>query len=84
MVKNIGKVDRTLRSLLGLFLVWIGVFVLNGKDGEAIGILVALISLMPFYMAITRSCFVFKWFKTHSLSKEECELYGQPYKEQNE
>ena len=79
MKKNVGQIDRILRFLFGLFLVWLGVFVLNGKEGEVIGILVALISLMPFYMGFTRSCFVFRWFKIHSLSKKECELYGKPY-----
>ena len=84
MIKNIGKIDRALRLLLGLFLVWLGVIVLNGKEGNMIGIFVALISLMPFYMVITRSCFVFRWFKIHSLSKKECEIYGQPYPESKE
>jgi len=84
MIKNVGKIDRTLRFLLGLFLIWLGVFVLNGKEGNAIGIFVALISLMPFYMALTRSCFVFRWFKIHSLSKKECEIYGQPYSKSKE
>jgi hypothetical protein len=84
MIKNVGKIDRTLRLLLGLILVWLGVFVLNGKDGDIIGIFVALISLMPFYMAVTRSCFVFRWFKIHSLSKKECEIYGQPYSKSKE
>ena len=84
MIKNVGKIDRTLRLLLGLILVWLGVFVLNGKEGNVIGIFVALISLMPFYMVLTRSCFVFRWFKIHSLSKKECEIYGQPYPESKE
>ena len=79
MIKNVGKIDRTLRFLLGLLLVWLGVFVLNGQEGNVIGIFVALFSLMPFYMAVTRSCFVFRWFKIHSLSKKECEIFGQPY-----
>ena len=84
MIKNVGKIDRTLRFLLGLLLVWLGVFVLNGKEGNVIGIFVALFSLMPFYMALTRSCFVFRWFKIHSLSKKECEIFGQPYSENKE
>ncbi len=84
MIKNVGKIDRALRLLLGLFLVWLGVFVLNGKEGNVIGILVVLVSLMPFYMAITSSCFVFRWFKIHSLSKKECEIYGQPYSKNKE
>ncbi|MFT6166328.1 MAG: hypothetical protein ACJAV5_001161 [Vicingaceae bacterium] len=84
MKKNVGKIDRTLRFLLGLVLVWLGVFVLNGKEGKVIGILVALISLVPFYMALTRSCIVFRWFKIHSLSKKECKIQGQPYPESQE
>ena len=84
MIKNVGKIDRTLRFLLVLFLVWLGVFVMNGKEGNVIGIFVALFSLMPFYMSVTRSCFVFRWFKIHSLSKKECEIFGQPYPEGKE
>ena len=84
MIKNVGKIDRTLRFLLGVVLVWIGLFVLNGLEGSLIGILVALISLMPFYMAFTRSCFVFRWFKIHSLSNKECEIHGKPYPESKE
>ena len=79
MIKNVGKIDRTLRFLLGLFLVWFGLFMLNGKEGKVIGIFVALISLMPFYMALTGSCFIFRWFKIHSLSKKESHVYGNPY-----
>ena len=83
-MKNVGKIDRILRFLLGLFLIWLGVFVLNGKGGNVIGILVALISLMPFYMALTSTCFVFRWFKIHSLSKNECEIHGHPYPKSKE
>jgi hypothetical protein len=82
MIKNVGKIDRTLRFVLGLFLVWLGLFVMNGKEGNIIGILVAIISLMPFYMTFTGSCFVFRWFKIHSLSKSECQRYGDPYEKE--
>jgi hypothetical protein len=84
MIKNVGKIDRTLRFLLGLFLVWLGLFMLNGKEGKVMGIFVALISLMPFYMALTGSCFVFRWFKIHSLSKKECQIHGHPYRDGSE
>jgi hypothetical protein len=79
MIKNVGKIDGILRILLGLFLIWIGLFLMNGKEGNMLGVLVAIISLMPFYMALTRSCFVFRWFKIHSFSKSECKVYGDPY-----
>ncbi len=84
MIKNVGMIDRTLRFLLGLFLIWLGVFGFNGKEGNIIGILIALISLLPFYMTLTGSCFVFRWFKIHSLSNKECKMYGKPYSETKE
>ena len=84
MIKNVGKIDRILRLLLGLFLVWLGVIFLNGKEGNVIGIIVALVSLMPFYMALISSCFVFRWFKIHSLSDKECKIHGQPYSEKKD
>jgi hypothetical protein len=84
MIKNVGKVDRTLRFLLGLILIWLGIFVLEGKAGNLLGILVALTSLLPFYMTLTGSCFVFRWFNIHSLSKKECSMYGNPYTESKE
>ena len=79
MIKNVGKIDRLLRLILGLFLLWFGLILLNGINGKIPGIIVAVCSLLPFYMAVTRSCFVFRWIKIHSLSKKEHELYGNPY-----
>lgn len=81
MIKNVGKVDRALRVLLGIALVIIGLFPLKGSEGNTAGIIMALISLVPFYMAITQSCIVFRWFKIHSLTKKECSMYGAPYSE---
>jgi len=84
MIKNVGNIDRTLRLLLGLFLVWLGLFVFEGKKGNLLGVIVSITALMPFYMVATRSCFVFRWFKIHSLSKKECGLYGVPYQGERE
>jgi len=79
MIKNVGWIDRLLRFLLGILLIWIGLWELNGLQGNIIGIVVTVISLIPFYMTWTGSCFVFRWFKIHSLSKTECQRYGEPY-----
>lgn len=55
--------------------MWLGLFELNGLEGKVVGILVALVSLLPFYMSLTASCFVFRWFGIHSLSKSELKKY---------
>jgi hypothetical protein len=83
-MKNVGLIDRVLRFVLGLGLVYSGLFLLNGIHGNIIGIIISVCSLLPFYMAFTATCFVFRWFKIHSLSKKECEIYGQPYPESKE
>jgi len=79
MIRNVGNIDRTLRFLLGLFLAWLGLFMLDGLEGNVVGILVAVVSLMPFTMSVTGSCFVFRWFGIHSLSNSELQAHGPPY-----
>ena len=71
MKKNVGKLDAILRFLLGIFLVYLGLFILKGIQGNLLGIFVALISIMPFYMAITRKCFVFNFFRISSIPKKK-------------
>ena len=71
--KNVGLIDKIFRLLLGCSLVWIGLLELGGTEGSLVGVLVALCSLLPFYMAVTRSCFVFRWFNIHSCSAKELE-----------
>ena len=79
--KNVGVVDRVLRFLLGLVLLYLGLFVWAGIQGSILGLAVAASSALPFYMAISRSCFVFRWFHINSLTKTECEILGEPYPE---
>ena len=80
MTRNIGKLDRIFRFLLALLLLWLGLIGLQGLEGRTLGIAVALISVIPFATSTTASCFVFRWLNKHSLSKRECELYGDPTK----
>lgn len=84
MKKNVGKIDRILRFFLGLFLLWSGLLALKGIDGRILGILVALVSVMPFTMSTFGICPVFRWFGIHSLSKREPEIYGDPYLQQGD
>lgn len=80
MIHNVGLIDRILRGILGFFLLAYGLFQFNGIEGNLWGIAIALTSILPFYMAITSSCFVFRWMSIHSLSKAECAKHGHPYR----
>ncbi len=48
MVKqNMGRLDRTLRFIVGVALIPIGLFALGGWQGNLIGILVVAFALVP-------------------------------------
>ena len=71
MKKNVGNLDAILRFLLGIFLIYLGIFVLKGNQGNVFGILVSVCALLPFYMAATRKCFVFKVLKISSIPERK-------------
>lgn len=73
MKKNVGSIDRIMRIVFGLFLVWLGLYQLNGLKGDVLGISVALLSLIPFIIAATRICPVFSIFKLSSITKKDKE-----------
>ena len=45
--KNMGQLDRTLRFVVGVALIPIGLFLLGGWQGNLPGILVAVFGLVP-------------------------------------
>jgi hypothetical protein len=45
--KNMGQLDRTLRFVVGVALIPIGLFALGGWQGNLIGILVAVFGVAP-------------------------------------
>jgi multisubunit Na+/H+ antiporter MnhE subunit len=69
MKKNVGRLDQFLRFCLAVFLIWLGLFYLDGKQGSVLGILVSICSLLPLYMVFTRKCFVFRWFNISSIGR---------------
>lgn len=71
MKKNVGKLDRMLRIIFGLFLLWVGLVHLKALQGGILGIIVALLSLIPFSTAATRFCPVFSLFKISSMTKRD-------------
>lgn len=81
MAKNVGKLDRVARFFFGLFLIWLGAFKFGALDWSPLGLLLVALALLPFYMAVSGSCFIFSWFKIHSLSTSERAMHGEPYPE---
>ena len=71
MEMNVGNIDATLRFLFGIFLIWLGLFYMNGIEGELGGIIVALISIAPFTFSLTRKCPVFYWLNISSISRKK-------------
>lgn len=45
--KNVGQLDRTVRFIVGVALIPIGLFLLGGWQGNLFGILVAVFGVVP-------------------------------------
>jgi hypothetical protein len=71
MEKNVGGVDAFMRFVLGVVLILVGMFVLGGVNGSLSGLMVALLSLIPFYMAVTRRCIVFKVLNLSTIPRKD-------------
>ncbi len=69
MDKNVGRIDQVLRIILGVILIWVGLWPLNGLDQSLLGVTVSLLAIIPFWMAITRNCPVFRFFNFSSIPK---------------
>jgi hypothetical protein len=54
--KNLGPLDRTVRLAVGVALVSIGLFRLGGWRGNARGIRVAVLALLPLATGVIGSC----------------------------
>ncbi len=76
---NMGKADRALRFTAGLFLLFLGIAIFKGSEGNSWGILITMIAVIPIYLAVTGYCFVYRWLKVHSLTRREISMMGHPY-----
>ncbi len=70
MKKNVGNLDAILRFIFGCFLIYLGLFLLDGLQGNWLGIIVALISIMPFYTGATKKCYLFKVLNVSTIPKK--------------
>ncbi|NIW95521.1 MAG: DUF2892 domain-containing protein [Phycisphaerae bacterium] len=72
MVKqNIGRLDRTLRFIIGVALIPIGLFALGGWQGNLIGVLVAAFALVPLVTSLTGFCPGYIPFGISTLGREQ-------------
>ncbi len=54
--KNVGRLDRTVRLIVGVALIPIGLFLLGGWQGNSTGILVAVLALIPLVTGLIGLC----------------------------
>jgi hypothetical protein len=54
--QNMGRLDRTLRFIVGLALIPIGLLALSGWQGNLTGVLVATFALLPLLTSLTGFC----------------------------
>ena len=54
--QNMGRLDRTLRFVVGLALLATGLFALNGTRGNVIGVLVIAFAFLPLATSLTGFC----------------------------
>ena len=54
--QNVGRLDRTLRLVAGVVIIPTGLSLLNGWQGDPIGIVVAALGLVPLVTGLTGFC----------------------------
>jgi len=68
--KNMGRLDRTLRFIVGVTLIPIALFALGGWQGNLIGVLVAAFALLPLATSLTGFCPGYIPFGISTLDRE--------------
>jgi len=66
---NEGTVDRIVRAVVGVVLIWAGLWPLAGLQAAVLGIIVALIGLILVITAITGFCLVYRLLGISTLKK---------------
>lgn len=67
--RNEGPVDRTIRIVLGVLLLLVGLWLLNGLGGAAGGIIVAVIGAILLITGITGFCGLYRLLGISTLKK---------------
>ncbi|MFQ5580924.1 MAG: DUF2892 domain-containing protein [Nitrospiria bacterium] len=69
--KNMGRLDRIVRFIVGAALIPIGLFLLGGWQGNLFGIIVALFALVPLLTSLIGFCPGYIPFGISTLGKEQ-------------
>jgi len=69
--KNMGLLDRTVRFIVGVALIPIGLLLLGGWQGNLTGIIVAVFALLPIVTSVTGFCPLYVPFGISTLGKEQ-------------
>jgi hypothetical protein len=69
--KNMGRRDRTLRFIVGVTLIPMGLFALGGWQGNLIGVLVAVFALLPLVTSLSGFCPIYIPFGISTLDREQ-------------
>lgn len=67
--QNEGTVDRIVRAVLGLILLWAGLWPLGGLQAAVLGIIVALVGFILVVTAITGFCLIYRILGISTLKK---------------
>ena len=54
--KNLGSTERMMRLTGGLILIGVGLYLFGGKNGEKIGIIIALSGVLPILTGLLNYC----------------------------
>jgi hypothetical protein len=71
--RNLGRLDRTVRLIVGVALIPIGLFLLGGWQGNGDGILVAVLALGPLATSLIGSCPAYTLLGISTLEKKRGE-----------
>ena len=69
--KNVGGFDRALRFVLGVALILVGLFVLGGRQGNIVGIIVATCALIPLVTSLIGFCPAYIPFRVSTRSDDD-------------
>ncbi len=67
--RNESMVDRIVRAVVGVILLWAGLWPLAGLQAAVLGIIVALIGLILVITAITGFCLIYRLLGISTLKK---------------